>query len=426
MITFKKNGRPTKHEKGLLKNINNILSSVDDSDQQHYGFFNEKVTEGSRLEEIWNILNGEFTEGIELPKQEPKPVEVEEERYEDFDGGKVDTETGEVIEDEPTREVEVENKIEEKEEEAAEEANFVNEEKKKAMEDATILEEINGEEPKNQGVPEFFNPLSEPVKERSYNKNPTTSVGEIEEPDFGDAPTPREELQELEEERAEAQYDEEDEESAFSNVTNEHMNDLDPKDKKLAAKQLVETVLGGYEMLHELGKNFVKYPEDKLQEKAIKGEIDPTMEIPIDEHGNTTNPIDFFKEFNETAEEAIAYDPEFGEKVRPAMERVFAKRGWGLTDEQFLLVAFGKDIAFKGVQIMNLRKTANGIMDTFVQLQQEKIAAMGQAHPAQSVAPDAIVTPPRQEEPPQPVYQHPHEEEEYDEHEEEYEVENEE
>jgi hypothetical protein len=399
MITFKKNGRPTKHEKGLLKSINNILSSLSEEDKEMYPFNNEKVTDGTRLEEIWNNLS---------------IVERNDNNnYLNINGEQVDKETGEVFE-----------KNIEKEIKENQEVNFVKEEKEESMEDATILEEINEGQPQNEGVPEFFNPLSEPVKERSYNKNPTTSVGEIEEPDFGDVPTPKEELQEIEQEQADSEYEEEDEEqSGFSSVTNEHLNDLDPKDKKLAAKQLVETILGGYEMIHELGKNYVKYPEDKLQEKVIKGEIDPTMEIPIDEHGNTTNPIDFFKEFNQTAEEAISYDPEFGDKVRPAMERVFAKRGWGLTDEQFLLIAFGKDIAFKGVQIMNLRKTANGIMDTFVQLQQEKIAAMGEPYPAQSVAPDSIVTPPKQQKPVEPVYEDSESEQAY---EEEYEVENEE
>jgi hypothetical protein len=126
------------------------------------------------------------------------------------------------------------------------------------------------------------------------------------------------------------------------------------------------------------------------------------MEIPLDENGTTTNPVEFFQNFNEQAEEAISYDPEFGEKVRPAMERVFAKKGWGMTDEQFLLVAFGKDAAWKGVQIMTLKKTANGIMNTFEQLQKDKIEAIKQSNRAQRraappIQPDAIVTPPQRE-----------------------------
>ena len=106
------------------------------------------------------------------------------------------------------------------------------------------------------------------------------------------------------------------------------------------------------------------------------------------------------------------------------MERVFSKKGWGMTDEQFLMVAFGKDIGWKAMQVINLKKTAGGIMDTFVQLQREKIEAesQSQARAAQAVYPDSIVTPPQaRQEPAQPIYQHEHEdvnnehEEEYDE-----------
>ena len=154
-------------------------------------------------------------------------------------------------------------------------------------------------------------------------------------------------------------------------------------------------------MLHELGKNYVKYPEDKIKEKVVKGEIDATMTIPIDELGNTTNVVEFFSEFNAQAEEAISYDPEFGEKVRPAMERVFAKKGWGMTDEQFLMVAFGKDIAYKSLQVFTLKKTANGIMETFEELQRQKIEAIRQsnrraAYEQPPLQPDSITTPPNQ------------------------------
>lgn len=266
-----------------------------------------------------------------------------------------------------------------------------------------ILEEANeGLESTNDlGVPSSFNPLSEPIKQRSYNTQAQTNVGEIDEPIFDNQTSAQEKLEEIEAE-SEFEFEESEEEieeqsSDFDNVSNPQMEELDSKDKKLAAKQLVQTVLDGYEMLHEVGKNFVKYPEEKLQEKIINQEIDPTMEIPLDENGNTTNPVEFFQSFNEQAEEAISYDPEFGEKVRPAMERVFAKKGWGMTDEQYLLIAFGKDIAWKSVQIMNLKKTANGIMNTFEKLQKDKIEAIRQQSRAQrttQVTPDSIVTPP--------------------------------
>lgn len=393
-ITFKKNGRPSKAEKGLVKNINNFLSSLDEAEKEKYNFDKETVTNPNRLQEIWDSV----VANPEEKKEDKIELEVDGEHL------NVDKSTGEILEDEEIKE---------------EHINFVN--NSEPMDDAIIENEesdvlkdlTEGDGAENiEEVPSFFNPLKDPKKKRSYQATSQTDVGEIEEPDFANKQTAQETLDELEEEKAfaeegsayDSEEDEEQEPSAWDNLKNEGMEELDNKDKKFAAKQLVQTVLDGYEMLHELGKNFVKYPEDKIQEKIIKQEIDPTMTIPLDELGNTTNVVEFFSEFNSQAEEAISYDPEFGEKVRPAMERVFAKKGWGMTDEQFLMVAFGKDIAWKSVQIFTLKKTAKGIMNTFEQLQQQKIEAIRQSNARpireESLEADSITTPPKQEQPP--------------------------
>lgn len=372
-VIFKKNGRPTKEEKTILKNINGFLSSLDSSERDKYDFNNETVNNGKRLKEIWG--------GIMNPNDN------------------VDIETGEIKAG--AKEIKSKQNTAEKMENNQEDVNFTTNKTEDSMEDAEIMSEVSEG---NDEIPKFFNPLGDPIKQRRYTSTEQTNVGEIEEPTFEAEQSATEQLQEIEEEKDESVYEEEfaEEDEDLGEIRNPKMEELDDKDKKLAAKQLVQTVLDGYEMLHELGKAFVKYPEEKLQEKIIKKEIDPTMEIPLDEQGTTTNPVEFFQNFNEQAEEAISYDPEFGEKVRPAMERVFAKKGWGMTDEQYLLVAFGKDIAWKSVQIMTLKKTAKGIMNTFEELQKEKIAAMRQqaraeARQAPPVQPDAIVTPPTRE-----------------------------
>jgi len=352
-IIFKKNGRPTKKEKLLLKNINSHIYSLGEDSP----YENETVTNTERLDEIWGDLTS-FKSNIN--EEETETVFKNENMNE---GDEIINEANEGVE---------------------------------ATEDL--------------GVPSSFNPLSEPIMQRSYATSSQTDVGEIKEPIFEAQSSPTEQLEQIEEEQqyeeqeavqeaAQEAAQEEEEESEFNNVRNPQMEQLNDKDAQLASKQLVQTVLDGYEMLHELGKYFVKYPEDKLQEKIIKKEIDPTMEIPLDENGTTTNPVEFFQGFNEQAEEAISYDPEFGEKVRPAMERVFSKKGWGMTDEQYLLVAFGKDIAWKSVQIMSLKKTASGIMSTFEELQRNKIAAIRsqnrQNERPSAVSPDSIVTPPK-------------------------------
>ena len=390
-VIFKKNGRPTKAEKGVLKNINNFLDSLENSEKEKYSFNNETITKGERLTSIWdNIISPK-------EKESKDQAEVLRDKLHEMNSrgqgeyGEVDTETGEIFD--------------QSEKKAEEETNFAHN-NEPMIEEAESLEEISGNKDE---VPSFFNPLKAPIKKRKYQANAQTDVGEIEEPDFEENKSATDKLKDIQEEESyneeEHKFHQEEEEEEerpkeWDNVRNEGMEELDKKDAQLASEQLVETVLDGYEMLHELGKKYVQYPDEKVQEKVMNGEIDPSMEIPIAEH-ETTNPVEFFKEFNAQAEEAISYDPEFGEKVRPAMQRAFAKKGWGMTDDQFLMIAFGKDIAWKSIQIYNLKKTAKGIMSTFEQLQKEKNQAIRTARREEvrkepPLEADSITTPPKQ------------------------------
>ena len=94
-----------------------------------------------------------------------------------------------------------------------------------------------------------------------------------------------------------------------------------------------------------------------------KGEIDPRTRIPIDTSGNSVSISEFVQDYNEQTAEAIQTTPEFKKKVRPAMVRVFEKRGIGMTDEQFLMYMFGTDIVQKGAVVVSLRNNVSGIMN---------------------------------------------------------------
>lgn len=235
-------------------------------------------------------------------------------------------------------------------------------------------------------VPDFFSPLDEPMKERSYSRPDTVDTGEIEEPTFQGGLNM--------EDFGQNGQDEEETPKPFDNITNEGVNQLEGKDKKIACKQLVETTLEVYKMGHQFAQRMAKKDETEIVKAVQDGDIDPTMEIPIDEKGTTTNAVEFFQNYNEQVEEALQYDEEFGEKVRPAMERVFEKRGWGMNDEQYLLYMFGKDIAMKGAMVISLKKQANMIFNTFVELNAQKTANMAQAN-VERVSPDTIETPPK-------------------------------
>jgi len=343
MIKLTKKGRPNKAEKGLLKNINDWIGNLSDEDKSKHDFVGKSVNNKTELESIW--------EGI-IGKKEASPIEE--------------------VKVAPIEKPKKMAEIEDVEIEATEKAT-----------------EPKTDAPKQGGIPNFFSPLAEEVKQREYNKiTPQNVTGDIPEPKFEGG------MGIEDDNNATESYASEDTTpSPFENVTNEKVNQLEGKEKKIACEQLVDTVLDLYEMGHSFGVKFASVDENELMEKAMKGEIDPTMEIPIDEKGTTTNPMEFFQTYNSQVEEVLTYDPEFGEKVKPAMRRVFEKKGWGFTDEQFLVYMFGKDIGMKGMMVWGLKKQSTMMMNTFVEMQQQKLEALAQTQPP--VNPDSITKPPQ-------------------------------
>lgn len=297
-----------------------------------------------------------------------------------------------------------------------------------SIEEASIVEESSTVDTAQPVESSSFSPLSEEVKQRSYNiqesnVNPA-DIEPIPEPSFEASPETQAALDQRQTQAASdlisdplaeslsADPDpsanandpqpaqEQPREKIADKITNDAVNELDPKEKKMAVKQLVTTVLDGYEMLHMLGQNYVKYDESKLIEHIQKGELDPTLSIPVDEN-TTTTPVEYVQTYNNQAEETIKYDPEFGERVRPAMERVFAKKGWGMTDEQYLMTAFGKDIAVKAMMVVGMKKQMNAMMQTFITASSGGfVEPMETEEPIiEKVKPDSVTTPP----PPPPV-----------------------
>ena len=236
-----------------------------------------------------------------------------------------------------------------------------------------------------------YNPLGESVKERSYTKPNIDGANlgaDIDEPVF--APPSFEDMQEPTGFEAA-------EEQPFANPA---MNDLDDKDKKYATEQMVDTVLDGYEKITGLANNLVQIKDRKIQEMVSKGEIDPRTRIPIDASGNSITISEFVQDYNEQTAEAIQTTPEFKKKVRPAMVRVFEKRGIGMTDEQFLMYMFGTDMVQKGAVVFSLRNNMQSMMNMMKEMSQQKMST--QAPPPPTPTP-VQKEPVKQEVKPEPV-----------------------
>jgi hypothetical protein len=143
---------------------------------------------------------------------------------------------------------------------------------------------------------------------------------------------------------------------------NPMMNDLSDAEKKMGAEHMANLILDGYEQLHVFGNQLLQFPERKLRKLQSEGEIDLGIEIPY-EYGKTITAGEFIQEFNEQNKDTLSVSKEFKKDVKPPLIRVLQKRGAGMTDEQYLLFAFGKDLAVKGVIIAQMRGTMNDMIN---------------------------------------------------------------
>lgn len=225
-------------------------------------------------------------------------------------------------------------------------------------------------EPENFGSPsvEQYNPLAETPIKRDYSspKIQEGIVGDIVEPSFhqpsisqsppppppssggnsNGAPNPQSPP------------------SAFSNP-NPAVNELDNADKKIACEQLVDAALDVYETIWSLGGRYAQVSDNEIQDLINDGTINPNRKIPVQD--TSVSIFEFFQNYNEQVQEVVKVDKEFKKKVRPPMIRVFTKHGWGLTDEQFLLIAFGKDSIVRGMSLFQMKRSIDALKNTLAE-----------------------------------------------------------
>lgn len=183
------------------------------------------------------------------------------------------------------------------------------------------------------------------------------------------------------------------------NNPNPAFNELEDKEKKKASEQMVDAVLDTYDTLKTLSAKLGQMDEKKVRKMIEEGKIDRNRRITIDEYGNSVGIMEFVANYNAQVAQAVEPDPAFRKSVRPAMTRVFMKKGWGMTDEQYLLFAFGKDLTISAVTLIGMKK---GLKDILNNLQEEQLAKGNPVAPERPTPP-----PPAQsggyETPPPPV-----------------------
>lgn len=210
-----------------------------------------------------------------------------------------------------------------------------------------------------------FNPLNESVNEKSYaggGGGNSAPVVDIAEPTFSAPPLDFESGPTREELSGDKKKPGAKKESTASPAFNSEMNELSDSDQKKAAEQSAQFAMTMYKGLHTLGNGFVQISEKKINKLQMEGEVDMNVAVPYGHLGHVRL-AEFVTEFNNQSREVLTVSPEFEEAVMPPLTRVIAKRGAGMTDENYLMFMFGQDLIQKGLMIGQLKGTVKQIIE---------------------------------------------------------------
>ena len=232
--------------------------------------------------------------------------------------------------------------------------------------DEPNIKDVDYTEPKAKSV--SYNPFAQSVEEKEYRTPKVESspmIGDINEPVFE-----RPSFQDLLNENKE-QVEEDGIAGAENSFAQEEVQNLPPKQQEESAKGLVEQALNLYTLGCKGLGWMAKIKEAKVDKLAQEGMIDMSIKVPIDPYTAVSIP-QVVQGFNAEVGDAFEVTEEFKDEVRPIMTRVFIKRGWGMTDEQQLMFAFGMDIAQKGAVMMQLKKQGDMQIERFIEMTEIK------------------------------------------------------
>jgi hypothetical protein len=161
---------------------------------------------------------------------------------------------------------------------------------------------------------------------------------------------------------------------------NPSVNEMPTQEKKEGAKFMAKMTMDGYEQLHVFGNMLLQFSPKKLAKLESEGEINLSIPIP-DGYGGTITAGQFIQDYNEQSKDALSVSPAFKKEVMPLLERIYAKRGVSLTDEQMLGFAVGKDALSKIVIVFQMKSAMGDMMDLMREHTQAYNNSNGQAPP---------------------------------------------
>lgn len=206
---------------------------------------------------------------------------------------------------------------------------------------------------------EEFNILDEAVNEKSYSKaNVQLSQTELNsplgEPTFSPPPMSDDDFKQKETaEQIKAKKNPE--------PFNPEMKYIPKKEQTMAAEQMADMILIGYGKLHDLANKGLEVSPKKLNDMQKKGLINLNAMVQYD-IGVEIPARDFFKEYNDQMKGFFKVEQEWIDDVKPVLVRVLAKKGIGMTDENYLLFRLAEDAGTKAFMFIQQKRQIGAML----------------------------------------------------------------
>ena len=247
-----------------------------------------------------------------------------------------------------------------------------------------------------------FNILDEQVNEKSYTQ-PNVSLSSndlktpIDEPSFTPPPAssdddfkPKETAEEIRAKKNPEPF-------------NPEMKYLPKKEQNMAAEQLADLIFVGYGRLHDLANYGLQIDPKKLNKMHKEGKINLNAMVEYD-IGSEMAARDFFQEYNKEMQGFFKLDDEFVEDVKPVLVRVLAKKGIGMTDENYLLFKLAEDAGTKAFMFIQQKRQIGQMLKVIGEATTSRDANPAPPPPPQNPAPSPEPTPQPSATAPQPSY----------------------
>lgn len=142
---------------------------------------------------------------------------------------------------------------------------------------------------------------------------------------------------------------------------NPSMNELSPQEKKMAAEQLVDLGLSGYEMLFYFVNKSLQVDKKKFKKLVAEGKINPDTLIPM--ANGVISAEQFIAEYNEEVSDTISVSNKFKKDIKPPLTRILEKRGMGATDEQLVISILVMHLVQEGTKFAQAYQLKKDMLD---------------------------------------------------------------